>query len=50
MFTLFQYNLDFRGLSTRSGGGNMRDDEGSGAGPGGEGGKLGGGAGSDGSI
>ncbi|XP_046661156.1 alpha-catulin isoform X5 [Homalodisca vitripennis] len=46
-----KYNLDFRGLSTRgSGGGSLRDDEGSGAGAGGEGGKLGGGAGSDPSI
>ncbi|XP_075214953.1 alpha-catenin related [Lycorma delicatula] len=46
-----KYNLDFRGLSSRgSSGGGLREDEGSGSGAGGEGGKMGGGAGSDPSI
>ncbi|PSN52400.1 Alpha-catulin [Blattella germanica] len=41
-----KYNLDFRGLSSRGGasGSPFRDEDGSGAGAGGEGGKLGGGS------
>lgn len=45
-----QYNLDFQGLSTRSGAFGDRGEDGSGAGSGGEGGKLSGGSGSDGSM
>jgi len=49
---LFQYNLDFRGLSSRGGvsGSPFREEDGSGAGAGGEGGKLGSGSGTDPSI
>lgn len=47
-----QYNLDFRGLSSRSGvsGSPFREEDGGGAGSGGEGGKLGSGSGTDPSI
>ncbi|XP_025405107.1 alpha-catulin isoform X1 [Sipha flava] len=45
-----KYNLDFQGLSTRSGGFGDRGEDGSGAGSGGEGGKMSGGSGSDGSM
>ncbi|XP_069678069.1 alpha-catulin isoform X1 [Periplaneta americana] len=47
-----KYNLDFRGLSSRGGasGSPFREEDGSGAGAGGEGGKLGGGSGTDPSI
>ncbi|XP_060862583.1 LOW QUALITY PROTEIN: alpha-catulin [Metopolophium dirhodum] len=45
-----KYNLDFQGLSARSGGFGERGEDGSGAGSGGEGGKLSGGSGSDGSM
>lgn len=45
-----QYNLDFQGLSTRSGAFGDRGEDGSGAGSGGEGGKMSGGSGSDGSM
>ncbi|KDR21554.1 alpha-catulin isoform X2 [Zootermopsis nevadensis] len=47
-----KYNLDFRGLSSRSGvsGSPFREEDGSGVGPGGEGGKLGSGSGTDPSI
>ncbi|XP_067001929.2 alpha-catulin [Anabrus simplex] len=46
-----KYNLDFRGLSSRGASGSpFREEDGSGAGAGGEGGKLGGAPGSDPSI
>ncbi|XP_050431865.1 alpha-catulin isoform X2 [Adelges cooleyi] len=45
-----KYNLDFQGLSARTGGYGDRGEDGSGAGSGGEGGKMSGGSGSDGSM